>query len=50
MFLIDKPKTDADKLYNKNTLQLANGIKNEKELAYQTGRYGFQNNTEMQRY
>ena len=41
LYLIDKPKTDADKNHNKHILQLANIIKNQRELGLQTHKYGF---------
>jgi len=42
MYLIDKPKTEADKQQNKETLHLAKQIKNKYELEYNTGRFGLQ--------
>jgi len=42
LFLIDKPKTIADKQRNKEILNIANGIKAKKELEYQSGRFGLQ--------
>jgi hypothetical protein len=42
LYLIDKPKTEADKHRNKEMLNLANSIKSKKELEYQSGRYGLQ--------
>ena len=41
LYLIDKPKTDADKTYNKRKKQLANSIKNQRELDLQTNKHGF---------
>jgi integrase len=42
LFLVDNPKTEADKQHNKKILQLAKNIKSEKELELHTNRYGFQ--------
>jgi hypothetical protein len=42
LYLIDKPKTEADKHRNKEILNLANSIKSKKELEYQSGRFGLQ--------
>jgi len=42
LFLVDNPKTDADKQQNKKILQLAKNIKSEKELELHTHRFGFQ--------
>ena len=44
MFLVDNPRTEADKQHNKEVLQLAKNIKSEKELELHTNRYGFQTN------
>lgn len=41
LYLVDNPKTDSDKLHNKQILQLAKNIKNQKELELQTDNYGF---------
>jgi len=46
LFLVDNPKTEADKQQNKKILQLAKNIKSEKELELHCGRYGFQSNTD----
>jgi len=46
LFLVDNPKTKADKQQNKKILQLAKNIKSEKELELHTNRYGFQTNTD----
>jgi len=43
LYLIDKPKTNVDKDYNKQTEKLANGIKAKRELEIQNGIYGFSN-------
>jgi hypothetical protein len=46
IFLVDNPKSDADKQHNKKMLQLAKNIKNEKELELHTNRFGFQQATD----
>ena len=43
LYLIDKPKTPADKQNNKNTLNLAESIKAKRELEIKNGLYGFAN-------
>lgn len=41
LYLIDKPKTAADKQHNKDILQLAESIKSSRELDIKNGIYGF---------
>ena len=41
MFLVDNPRTEADKQHNKEVLQLAKNIKNKRELELQSGVHGF---------
>jgi integrase/recombinase XerD len=41
LFLIDKPKTSADKEHNKKIYELAHSIKNKRELEIKNGLYGF---------
>lgn len=41
LFLIDKPKTSADKEHNKKINELAHSIKNKRELEIKNGQYGF---------
>jgi len=43
LYLIDKPKTNVDKDYNKQVEKLANGIKAKRELEIQNGIYDFSN-------
>ena len=45
MYLIDKPKSISDKTHNKNILQMAENIKNQRELELYSGRYGFNTET-----
>ena len=40
LYLVEKPKTTAEKQHNKKILNLANNIKSKKELEYQSGRFG----------
>jgi hypothetical protein len=42
LFLIDNPKTESDKIRNKEILQLAKSLKNKREVELQSGLYGFQ--------
>ena len=44
LYLIDKPRTEIERNYNKETYQLANTIRLEKLLEIQTGRFGKQSN------
>ena len=41
LYLRDKPKDNVERQQNKETLQLANGIKAKRELDIQNGQYGF---------
>ncbi|MBU2268148.1 MAG: site-specific integrase [Bacteroidetes bacterium] len=41
LFLYDKPKTEFDKLHNKETLYLAENIKAQRQLEVQNAKYGF---------
>jgi hypothetical protein len=41
LFLVDTPKSTADKTHNKNILQLAKNIKNQRELELHTTKHGF---------
>jgi hypothetical protein len=42
IYLIANPKTEAERIKNKEMLQLANTIKTNKEVELQAGRYGIQ--------
>jgi hypothetical protein len=42
LFLTDNPKTESDKIRNKEILQLAKNLKNKREVELQSGLYGFQ--------
>lgn len=43
LYLIDQPKTNADKEHNKSTENLANAIRARREIEIQNGIYGFSN-------
>ena len=45
LYLVDNPKTEADKQANKKILQLANAIKSKTEVELHTNRNGLQSNT-----
>ena len=46
MFIYDVPKTESDKAHNKEILQLAKNIKNQRELDIYSGRYNLKSDTE----
>ena len=41
LYLIDKPKTEADRTHNKNIRQLADNIRNQRELDFHMSKHGF---------
>ena len=43
--IFDKPKTPTERKHNKDTLDLAEKIKTKKQAEFDSGKYGFQNNT-----
>ncbi|OKL39536.1 tyrosine-type recombinase/integrase [Pontibacter flavimaris] len=47
MYTYDKPKTTADKEYNKLTLELAEGIKAKRQVEVNNKRYGFLAKTQL---
>ena len=48
LYLIDKPKSQADRQHNKDTLKVAESIKAKRELEIKNGLYGFPNDFKRQ--